>query len=138
MGWKWRTSQGSLTAAVDFHGVEVIIFHSWKDFSFPILCWSSFPFPSSLPSIRLSAVCAGGIFGGKRGIKVALLSSKLQISFASVHLTRCFITVARGATRLGSPPCKVITSSGYYSILPPLSATLLLLPPPHSGVAGYI
>lgn len=50
MDWKWRTSQGSLTAAVDFHGAEVIIFHSWKDFSFPILlCWSSSPFPSFPP-----------------------------------------------------------------------------------------
>lgn len=111
MGWKWRTSQGSLTAAVDFHGAEVIIFHSWKEFSFPplLLCWSSSPFPSFHSTVR--RMCRGG------GIKVVLLSSKLQISFASVHLTRCFITVARGATRLGSPLHKVITSTSYYSIL---------------------
>lgn len=57
-----------------------------------------------------SSVCVGGI-------KVVLLSSKLQISFASVHLTLCFITVARGATRFSSPLCKVITPTSYHSIL---------------------
>lgn len=46
-----------------------------------------------------------------------LLSSKLQISFASVHLTLCFITVARGATRFSSPLHKVITPTSYCSIL---------------------
>lgn len=46
-----------------------------------------------------------------------LLSSKLQISFASVHLTLCFITVARGTTRFSSPLRKVITPTSYYSIL---------------------
>lgn len=64
MGWKCRTSQGSLTATVDFHGAEVIIFHSWKEFSFPPLplCWSSSPFPSFLPS-----GCPPYVKGGDKG-----------------------------------------------------------------------
>lgn len=73
-----------------------------------------------------SGVCVGGI-------KVVLLSSKLQISFASVHLTLRFITVARGATRFGSP---LPQSNNSYQLLfhsSPLSATLLL-PPLRSGV----
>lgn len=84
---------GLPTNTVDIYVAEVIIFGAVREFSFsPFLCWSS-----SSSFFHPSGVCVGGI-------KVVLLSSKLQISFASVHLTLCFITVARGATRFSSPP----------------------------------
>lgn len=85
-----------------------------------------FPFWVGLPlPFHPSSICVGGI-------KVALLSSKLQISFASVHLTLCFITAARGSTRFRSALCRVISPTGCYS---PLSLTPLLL---HSVGRGII
>lgn len=115
---------GLPTTGVDFCVAEVIIFHSWREF-FPTP-----PTPFSSVGLPLpfhpSGVCVGGI-------KVVLLSSKLQISFASVHLTLRFITVARGATRFGSP---LPQSNNSYQLLfhsSPLSATLLL-PPLRVGV----
>ncbi len=92
------------TSGVDIYVAEVIIFQSLRDSHFPLLS-VGLPFP-----FHPSRICVGGI-------KVVLLSSKLQISFASVHLTLCFITVARGAKRFSSPLCKVITPTNYYSIL---------------------
>lgn len=61
------------TTSVDLHVAEVIISLSPTEFSFS-------PFSVGLPlPFHPSGICVGGI-------KVALLSSKLQISFASVHL----------------------------------------------------
>lgn len=101
-----------------------------RSYYFPFLVRVLLP-PTPFSSVGLplpfhpSGVCVGGI-------KVVLLSSKLQISFASVHLTLRFITVARGATRFGSP---LPQSNNSYQLLfhsSPLSATLLL-PPRRSG-----
>lgn len=99
------------TTSVDLHVAEVIISFSPTEFSFS-------PFSVGLPlPFHPSGICAGGI-------KVALLSSKLQISFASVHLTLCFITVARGSARFPSALRRVITPTDRHS---PLPLTLLLL-----------
>lgn len=96
-----------------FHGLEMGEHHKasykrcWHICSRSLLfscLWETSHFFSPLLSLSVlplsfhpSGICVGGI-------KVVLLSSKLQISFASVHLTLCFITVARGATRFSSPP----------------------------------
>lgn len=107
------------TTSVDLHVAEVIISLSPTEFSFSPF-WVGLPLP-----FHPSSICVGGI-------KVALLSSKLQISFASVHLTLCFITAARGSTRFRSALCRVISPTGCYS---PLSLTPLLL---HSVGRGII
>lgn len=105
------------TTGVDLHVAGVIISLSPREFSFFPLSPLVFLCPSIHPA------CVGGI-------KVALLSSKLQISFASVHLTLCFITAARGGRRFRSALHKVMTPTGCYS---PLSLTPPLL---HSLAGG--
>lgn len=92
-------------------------------FSERVLIFPLSPLVFLSPSIH--PACVGGI-------KVALLSSKLQISFASVHLTLCFITAARGGRRFRSALHKVMTPTGCYS---PLSLTPPLL---HSLAGGII
>lgn len=84
-------------------------------FSERVLIFPLSPLVFLSPSIH--PACVGGI-------KVALLSSKLQISFASVHLALCFITAARGGRRFRSGLHKVMTPTGCYS---PLSLTPPLL-----------
>lgn len=90
-------------------------------FSERVLIFPLSPLVFLSPSIH--PACVGGI-------KVALLSSKLQISFASVHLTLCFITEARGGRRFRSALHKVMTPTGCYS---PLSLT----PPLLHSLAGW-
>lgn len=93
-GWKWGNITRLPTNGVDIYVAGVYYFPvSERLLIFPpLLSLSVLPL-----SFHPSGICVGGI-------KVVLLSSKLQISFASVHLTLCFITVARGATRFSSPP----------------------------------
>lgn len=103
---------------------EVIIFPVSLETSHFLLLPVGLPFP----------IHPSRLYEGR--IKVILLSSKLQISFASVHLTLCFITVARGATRFSSPPSASNNSHQllFHSLL--LSSTLLLLL--YSEVVGII
>lgn len=111
MAQKQRTSEGFRQAVLTYMEQKLLFPFSPTEFSFS-------PFSVGLPlAAHPSGTCAGGI-------KVALLSSKLQISFASVHLPLCFTTVARGSTRFRSALRGGIIPTGCYS---PLSLTPLLL-----------